>query len=170
MAKNVANPFLCGESKIGLDSWERKIEQGVATDLSIPETDRLALIRARKGQGLFKERVARIESKCRITGVENPVHLVASRCKPWRDSTNDERLNGENGLLLTPSIDHLFDRGFIGFENNGALIISPVAHRPSLQRMGIDTTNAVNVGVFTSGQKQFLDFHRNVVLLQSIRS
>ena len=152
-----------------LDSWERKIEQGVVNDPSIPETDRLAIIRARKGQGLFKERVGKIEAKCRITGVENPVHLVASHCKPWRDSTNEERLNGENGLLLTPSIDHLFDRGFIGFENNGALIISPVAHRPSLQRMGIETTKAVNVGAFTSGQKQFLDFHRNAVILQSIR-
>jgi hypothetical protein len=54
--------------------------------------------------------------------------------------------NGENGLLLTPSIDHLFDRGFIGFEDNGKLIISPVAHRPSLQRMGIDTAKVVNVG------------------------
>jgi putative restriction endonuclease len=64
----------------------------------------------------------------------------------------------------------LFDRGFIGFENNGALIISPVAHRPSLFRMGIDTTKAVNVGVFTSGQKQFLDFHRSAVLPQSVRS
>jgi len=147
-----------------LDSWERKMEQAVVDDPLIPETDRLAIIRARKGQGLFKERVGRIESKCRITGVENPVHLVASHCKPWRDSTNEERLNGENGLLLTPSIDHLFDRGFIGFEDNGRLIISPVAHRPSLQRMGIDTTKAVNVGVFTSGQKQFLDFHRNAVL------
>jgi len=40
-------------------------------------------------------------------------HLVASHCKPWRDSTNGERLDGENGLLLTQSIDHLFDRGFI---------------------------------------------------------
>jgi hypothetical protein len=39
--------------------------------------------------------------------------------KPWLDSTNEERLNGENGLLLTPSIDHLFDRGFIGFEDSG---------------------------------------------------
>jgi hypothetical protein len=39
---------------------------------------------------------------------------------------------GENGLLLTPSIDRLFDCGFIGFEDNGRLIISPVAHRPSL--------------------------------------
>jgi hypothetical protein len=35
--------------------------------------------------------------------------------------------------------------------------------------MGIDTKKAVNVGAFTSGQKQFLDFHRNAVLLQSNR-
>lgn len=152
-----------------LDFWEGRLERGVSEDLSIPETDRLAIIHARKGQGLFKERVGRIETRCRITGVENPVHLVASHCKPWRDATNEERLNGENGLLLTPSIDHLFDRGFIGFEDNGRLIVSPVAHRPSLERMGIDTRAAVNVGGFTSGQRQFLDFHRNAVLLQSIR-
>jgi hypothetical protein len=38
---------------------------------------------------------------------------------------------------LTPSIDHLFDRCFIGFEDSGRLVISPVAHLPSLQRMGI---------------------------------
>ena len=152
-----------------LDLWERKLEQQIVTDPTVPETDRLAIVRARVGQGLFKERVAKIETKCRITGVENPVHLIASHCKPWRDATNEERLDGENGLLLTPSIDHLFDRGFIGFENDGKLIISPVAHRPSLQRMGIDTAKTVNVGGFTSGQKQFLDFHRNAVLLQAVR-
>src|SRR5271168_1543842 len=152
-----------------LDFWERKLEQELVTDSTVSETERLAIILARNGQGLFKSRVSKIESRCRITGVENPVHLVASHCKPWRDSTNDERLNGENGLLLTPSIDHLFDRGFIGFEDNGKLIISPVAHRPSLQRMGIDTVGVVDVGGFTSGQKQFLDFHRNAVLLQAIR-
>ena len=118
---------------------------------------------------MFKERVAKIESRCRITGVENPVHLVASHCKPWRDSTNEERLDGENGLLLTPSIDHLFDRGFIGFEDNGKLIISPVAHKPSLQQIGVETGKIVNVGVFTSGQKKFLEFHRTAVLLKSLR-
>lgn len=132
------------------------------------ERQRLAIIRARNGQGLFKERVCEIEVRCRITGVENLAHLVASHCKPWRDSSNEERLNGENGLLLTPSIDHLFDRGFIGFEDDGTLIISPVAHGSSLLRMGIDTKKVVNVGGFTSGQKRFLDFHRNAVLLQSV--
>jgi hypothetical protein len=150
-----------------LDEWERKLEQQLVNDTTVPETERLAIIRARQGQGLFKERVGKIETRCRLTGVENPVHLIASHCKPWRDATNEERINGENGLLLTPSIDHLFDRGFIGFEDNGQLIISPVAHRLSLQQMGINTIKVVNVGGFTSGQKKFLDFHRNAVLLRS---
>jgi HNH endonuclease len=153
-----------------LELWERKLEREVANDATVLETDRVAIIRARNGQGLFRDRVSQIESRCRITGVDNPAHLVASHCKPWRDSTNEERLNGENGLLLTPSIDHLFDRGFIGFEDNGTLIISPVAHRPSLQRMGIEITQTINVGGFTTDQRQFLDFHRNAILLQSIRT
>jgi hypothetical protein len=109
-----------------------------------------------------------VEQRCRITKVSNPVHLIASHCKPWRDSTNAERLDGENGLLLTPSIDHLFDRGFIGFEGNGNLIISPVAHLPSLERMGIDS-DGLNVGTFTAGQRQFLEYHREMVLLKVAR-
>jgi putative restriction endonuclease len=138
-----------------IDLWEGKLEQQVASDPNVPETERRALIRARRGQGLFKDRVSQIETKCRITGVQNPVHLIASHCKPWRDSSNEERLNGENGLLLTPSIDHLFDRGFIGFEDKGRLIISPVAHRPSLERMGVDTEKAVNVGDLRLAKKPF---------------
>ncbi len=152
-----------------LDAWERKIEQLVVADTSIAETDRLALVRARRGQGVFRDRVGQIERRCRVTGVDDPAHLVASHCKPWRDATNVERLDGENGLLLTPSIDHLFDRGFIGFENDGRLIVSPVAHQPSLLRMGIRMGEPVNVGAFTSGQKQYLEFHRDAVLLRAAR-
>ncbi len=150
-----------------LDDWEGRIEQIIRQDTTIPDTERLAIVRSRIGQGLFKDRVRQIESRCRITGVDNPTHLIASHCKPWRDATNDERLNGENGLLLTPSIDHLFDRGFIGFENQGELIISPAAHRPSLQRMGVETERIVNVGSFSQGQREFLEFHRESVLLKA---
>jgi HNH endonuclease len=152
-----------------LDVWERRLEEQVESDASVTDTDREAIVRARVGQGLFKQRVMQIETCCRITGVDRVSHLVASHCKPWRDSTNEERLNGENGLLLTPSIDHLFDRGFIGFEDSGNLVISPVAHRPSLQRMGVETRRLVNVGKFTEGQRQFLAYHRTSVLLQISR-
>jgi putative restriction endonuclease len=150
-----------------LEIWEHHIETNIESDTRIPNTDREALIVARRGQGLFKERVMEIETRCRITGVTNPIHLRASHCKPWRDSDNQERLNGENGLLLTPTIDHLFDRGFISFEDSGVLIVSPVAHVPSLNRMGIETNSIVNVGTFTEGQKQFLGYHRESVLLQA---
>ena len=107
-----------------------------------------------------------IELRCRITGVDNPIHLVASHCKPWRDSTNEERLNGEKGLLLTPSIDHLFDHGF---EDSGRLVVSPVAHRPSFERMGIDTRGVVSVGGFTEEKRRYLDFQRDAVLRRVVR-
>jgi putative restriction endonuclease len=152
-----------------LDIWERRLEEQLEHDTSVRETDREAIIRARRGHGIFKQRVMGIERGCRITGVTNLNHLLASHCKPWRDSSNEERLDGENGLLLTPSVDHLFDRGFIGFESSGELIISPVAHRPSLQKMGVDTEQVINVGPFTEGQKHFLEFHRNSVLLRAVR-
>ena len=70
------------------------------------------------------------------THVDRAEHLVASHCKSWRECANAyERLDGENGLMLTPTIDHLFDRGFISFENNGELLISPVADLVSLDKM-----------------------------------
>ena len=152
-----------------LELWEHHIEQTLESQPDLADTDRETLIVARRGQCLYKQRVMQIERRCRITQVENPAHLRASHCKPWRDSTNDERLNGENGLLLTPTIDHLFDRGFISFEDTGRLIISPRADRPSLNRMGVVTDEVVNVGVFSQGQRRYLDYHRTSVLLQSAR-
>ena len=152
---------------IGLIEWEEHELDRVRDDVGMTETERQAVVLARRGQGLFKERVMQIEGRCRVTGVTRPEHLRASHCKPWRDATNEERLDGENGLLLTPNADHLFDRGFIGFEGNGDLIVSPVAHRDSLARMGLDPTRPRNVGRFSAGQRRYLEFHRENVLLRS---
>ena len=132
---------------------------------------RTVLIQELAAPHRLSESLLHQEAICRelqdFTHVNNPVHLVASHCKQWLDSTNQERLNGDNGLLLTPSIDHLFDRGFIGFEDDGTLIISPVAHHLSLERMGVRTNEVVNVGGFSAGQRSFLDFHRKSVLLKA---
>ena len=152
---------------IGLLEWEEHELAQVRVDESLSETDRLAVVLARRGQGIFKQRVMRIESRCRITGVDRPEHLRASHCKPWRDAKNDERLDGENGLLLTPTMDHLFDRGFIGFEETGRIIVSPIVHAESLRRMGLDPKNLPDVGTFSQGQRRYLEFHRENVLLRS---
>lgn len=147
-----------------LEEWERHEVGRIESNSTIPETERLALIQARRGQGLFRSQVMRVERWCRITRVDRPEHLVASHTKPWRDCENAERLNGENGLLLTPTVDHLFDKGFISFENKGDLIVSPVADPASLRKMGIDPGARTNVGAFSEGQRQFLEYHRDNVL------
>ncbi len=152
---------------IGLVEWEEHEISQVRLNTSLAETERQAVVLARRGQGVFKDRVMLIERACRLTGVTRVEHLRASHCKPWRDATNVERLDGENGLLLTPSMDHLFDRGFISFDDNGDLLVSPVAHQESLQRMGIDARHAINVGSFAAGQRRYLEFHRENVLLRS---
>lgn len=153
---------------IGLVEWEQHQIEEISKDETIPDTTRTSVILARRGQGEFKKNVMKIERKgCRVTRVDRIEHLRASHCKPWRDSSNSERLDGHNGLLLTPSIDHLFDRGFISFENNGDLLVSPVAHLQSLQRMGIETSGKVNVGAFSEGQRTYLEYHRESVFLES---
>lgn len=131
------------------------------TDL--PETERHQLVKARVGQGLFRNNVRLNEHACRVTGVTQLHHLRASHIKPWKDSTNEEKLHGCNGLLLAPHVDHLFDRGFISFEDGGELVVS--------ERMepGVLTAWAVhvprNVGRFNADQQHFLAFHRERVLL-----
>jgi hypothetical protein len=147
------------------EDWEQHLVEEVSNSPTLDTTEREAIIQARIGQGQFRKNVAQIETYCRITRVNEPTHLRASHTKPWRTSTNEERLNGENGLLLTPTIDHLFDRGFIAFEDTGELLISPVAYKPSLQMMGIPCDRRANVGTFSSGQKQFLAYHRENVFL-----
>jgi putative restriction endonuclease len=152
----------------GLVEWEEHLRDEISLRDDLSESQKQQLILARRGQGQFRKNVQQLERFCRVTHVDQPEHLRASHCKPWRDcQTTDERLNGENGLLLTPSIDHLFDRGFISFEDNGELLISPVAHRPSLSRMGVPVNERVNVGVFSEGQRKFLDYHRDSVLLKA---
>jgi putative restriction endonuclease len=155
---------------IGLVEWEEHELAQVAADVAIPETTRQAVILARRGQGEFKKNVLKLEKYCRLTKVDRVEHLRASHCKPWRDANNSERLDGENGLLLTPDADHLFDRGFLSFEDNGDVLVSPVAHVPSLIRMGLDPSKLLNVGSFSAGQRSYLEFHRESVFLEARRN
>lgn len=99
--------------------------------------------------------------------IENRAHLIASHIQARRCADDEKRLDGENGLLLTHTIDHLFDRGFISFHDSGRLLVSPVTAVVSLERMGLETSSPVEVGTFSSGQKEYLDYHRNFIFLEA---
>lgn len=132
----------------------------------LPETEKQALISARRGQGRFRQGVSIIEPACRFTGVKNPQLLVASHIQPWRECrTNEERLDPFNGLMLTPTYDRLFDRGFVTFESNGRLIVSPALPKDDIQRIRMD--ESLQSAPFNSDQSAYLDYHRKHVFRES---
>lgn len=110
----------------------------------IPPTQKLALIQARVGQGKFRRDLIEVwggEVKCALTGIDLPELLIASHIKPWRASTDAERLDGCNGLLLAAHVDKLFDRYLLTFKSNsrGELVtdINQRA-RPAASQLGIE--------------------------------
>jgi predicted restriction endonuclease len=87
--------------------------------------------------------------------------LRASHIKPWAASNNDEKLDGFNGLLLSPHVDHLFDRGFISFQDSGGILVSKELNPSVLEKWSISAGK--NVGEFRPGQISYLAYHREMV-------
>lgn len=143
------------------EAVERQIS--IAPELSATEIEQL--IKARRGQGQFRINVQRLEKSCRLTGIESSYLLVASHIKPWRSCENShERMDGNNGLMLTPHVDLLFDRGFISFSDRGEILISPRMSPGDLNRLGLNLT-AFRPRQFTSGQCEYLEYHRQSVFI-----
>ena len=143
------------------ESHENEEEARINANPKIPPTEKEQLVLSRRGQGRFRTELERLEEKCRATGVTQSKHLIASHIKPWRDATDNERLDGNNGLLLAPHIDHLFDKGYISFEDNGALLVSRSLNQTILKAWGIDPNT--NAGPFRPEQIPYLRYHREYI-------
>ncbi len=144
------------------------VEKHIISDTTVEETEREAVIKARRGQGRYKQNLIEIENRCRVTGVSDPRLLIASHIKPWRScSTNEERLDGHNGFLLTPHIDRLFDRGYITFDENGRVKASERIAPIQFHKIGIDVEKPAHVGEFSDRQQQYLEYHRKVIFIPS---
>jgi predicted restriction endonuclease len=122
------------------------------------------LLRARRGLGSFRHNVERFEQACRVTGLLDRRHLRATHIKPWRDADDAERLDGENGLLLSPHVSHLFERGYISFGDDGELLVSRLLNPAVVEKWGLPTT--ARTGAFTGRQRAYLAHHRQHVFEQ----
>lgn len=84
-----------------------------------------ALVTARVGQGKFGWAVRKLWShQCSVTGSTTKAALEASHIQPWAHSDDAQRLDPNNGLLLTANLHKLFDAGLIAFEASGKMVIS----------------------------------------------
>lgn len=155
-----------GGDERALDRVDEAIEASVKADPGLSATEREAVVAARRGQGRFRAAVLAIEPSCRLTGVADTRLLRASHIRPWRScETHKQRLDGENGLMLTPTADHLFDKGYISFADDGTLLVSLHIDAADLARLGVAGDGALNVGPFTERQQAYLGYHRSVVFL-----
>lgn len=145
---------------------DEAVEREIAETMGLDTTTKQQLILARLGQGLFRARIFEFETACRLTAIETPHLLIASHVKPWRVcSTAAERLDGANGLLLAPHVDRLFDRGLIGFDDSGAVLLSSKLDRADLERLGLSDACARGCGSFHDRQRPYLEFHRTSVFI-----
>lgn len=127
------------------------------------QTEKNQIVKARIGQGVFRRNLIEDCPFCPITSVDDVNLLIASHIKPWRSSDNIERLNSKNGLLLTPTYDKLFDRGYISFREDKTLIISPQISTDNVTRLSLTPNMEIpNLPIF--GREEYFEYHRAEIL------
>jgi len=136
------------------DEEERKIE----ISKTIPATKKETLIKARRGQGKFRQAVFDLEKRSRLSGISIPELLIAGHVKPWANCDDIERLNPNNGYLFSPNEDLLFGKGWMTYAEDGSIIC---IDQSLLEILNVDPTQ--NVGEFNEEQKMFLRYHQEYV-------
>jgi len=132
---------------------------------TLSEKDRAAMIRARLGQGEFRDKLVRFWGGCAVTGCTTLQLLVASHVKPWRDCDASETRDLSNGLLLTPNLDKAFDFGYISFQDTGEIILSPMLATQSATDLGVSATMKLQKTLLVE-QQHFMQYHRSNILLR----
>ncbi|MEH7200759.1 HNH endonuclease [Priestia megaterium] len=134
-----------------------KLQKDLETQIVLDKTEKDWVVKARIGQSIFKRTLLAIEKKCRLCGVSDERLLVASHIKPWSKSNNRERLDVNNGLLLCPNHDALFDKGHISFDKDGLILISSSLDKYSKLFLNINETMNIRM---KESQQQYIKWHR----------
>lgn len=124
-----------------VDDWTEevtKLEKELEAQKTITNTEKEQVVKLRIGQSTFKDHLLQRECKCAICGITDKNFLIASHIKPWSKSTHAERLDVNNGLLLCPNHDALFDKGYISFDDNGQIVISSKLNETTKKYMNIN--------------------------------
>lgn len=124
-------------------------------------TEREGLIISRVGQGIYRKRVIhRWNYACAVTGFDKLEILIASHIVPWKDATNNERLDPNNGILLSPTYDALFDRHLISFENNGRIFLSEKIEIAAFEKIGL--TGKEKIKKLSQQNLSYLEKHQAI--------
>lgn len=123
------------------------------------KTDGTATVKTRIGQQRFRNELIQYWEGCALSGAQFPEILKASHIKPWKDATHIERLDPFNGILLSPTYDALFDRGYISFDDRGQVLLSASANRLASE-LGLSV--GMTLRKIDDRHKKYLRVHRQL--------
>jgi len=148
------------EDNLQLESV-KQIEDELNSVTTLEKTEKETIIKSRIGQSAFKKVLLTIEKKCRLCGVKDERFLIASHIKPWSESDNRERLDVNNGLLLCPNHDALFDKRYISFDETGKVMVKKSLDATTKTFLNINENMRINLD---ERQKIYMKWHREKFL------
>jgi hypothetical protein len=146
------------------DITDAEIQQDIddiVLDNVLSVTEKSTLVKTRIGQGQFRNELIEHWQGCALTHYKQLQFLVASHIKPWRVSSNQERVNPFNGLLLLSNLDKAFDLGYITFKDKGQIAISEDLEDHEL--LGIRSDMSVKL---SPKHQDFVAYHREQVFIR----
>jgi hypothetical protein len=146
--------FFLIDKKVSDDFLVSEIEN----EYHLDKTEKDAIIISRIGQGYYRKESLKLWETCCVTGFSKKEVLIASHIKPWKYSSNEERIDPYNSLLLVPTIDKLFDKGFLGFQPNGEIILSNRIHDYDWKKINI--SEKLKLRFVPEKTRPYLDYHR----------
>ena len=129
-----------------------------------PETkgyNKKSITKVRVGHASFKSALFDYWGGCSVTGIKTSCLLTASHIKPWKDSSENEKVSVYNGLLLIPNLDKLFDRGLISFDDQGSLLKSK-SEVVDWQTLGVADGLSLRLPM-TDKMIYFMQWHREYI-------
>ncbi|MDD2484480.1 MAG: HNH endonuclease [Eubacteriales bacterium] len=148
------------------EEQEERIAEELKTSKDLTETEKETIINARIGQGTFRKfLIDKYQSRCIVTGIDNPKLLIASHIKPWAICDNKSRVDVENGFLLCPNYDRLFDCGLITFTSMGRMQVSSFVGKENEKRLGLANNTVVDLRASKTLLNN-LEYHRDVLFVK----
>lgn len=130
-------------------------------------TEQSAITKIRNGQNKFRKKLLKVIKKCPITKISDTRLLLASHIKPWAMSNNVERLDINNGFILSPLYDKLFDSGLITFSFQSEIVISNALTKNNIARIGIYNKQKIT-DLPIKGREEYLKYHHSKVFLSNL--
>ena len=147
----VPNRMQCIEESEQLEKeiQEKKIGDG---------KEAYSYVKTRINQGAYRKELLKRYHSCVLCkmGFENA--LIASHIKPWSVSKKEEKTDCDNGFMLCPNHDKLFDSGYISFDDLGRILISDQLNESDRLLLNVHSDMKIRI---SEGNKKYLKYHRS---------